>query len=60
MEFVRDLLSAIPNDACLEESFDVGQILTMPLRQRWTLFGKWKRSYQEMIEQDVRKSKEEY
>jgi hypothetical protein len=64
MEFVRDLLSAIPNaspnDACLEESFDVGQILTMPLRQRWMLFRKWKRSYQEMIEQDVRKSKEEY
>jgi hypothetical protein len=60
MEFVRDLLSAIPNNACLEESFDVGQILTMPLRQRWMLFGKWKRVYREMIEMDLRKSKEEY
>jgi hypothetical protein len=60
MEFVRDLLSAIPNDACLEESFHVGQILTMSLRQRWMLFRKWKRSYQEMMEQDVRKSKEDY
>jgi hypothetical protein len=32
----------------------------MPLRQRWMLFRKWKRSYQEMMEQDVRKSKEDY
>lgn len=60
MEFVRDLLSTIPNDACLEESFHGSQITTMPLRQRWMLFGKWKRVYREMIEQDLRKSKEEY
>jgi hypothetical protein len=60
MEFVRDLLSTIPNDACLEESFHGSQITTMPLRQRWMLFKKWKRVYREMIEQDLRKSKEEY
>ena len=60
MEFVRYLLSSIPNEAYSEESFQIDQIMTLPLRQRWMLFGQWKRVYREIIEQDVRKSKEEY
>ena len=60
MGFVRDLLSSIPNEACLEEDFQADQIMVMPLRERWMLFGQWKRVYREIIEQDVRESTEKY
>jgi len=60
MGFVRDLLSSISNEACLEEDFQADQIMVMPLRERWMLFGQWKRVYREIIEQDVRESTEKY
>ena len=60
MGFVRDLLSSIPNEACLEEDFQADQIMVMPFRERWMLFDQWKRVYREIIEQDVRESTEKY
>ena len=60
MGFVRDLLSSISNENCLEEDFQADQIMVMPLRERWMLFGQWKRVYREIIEQDVRESTEKY
>ena len=60
MGFVRDLLSSISNEACLEEDFQADQIMVMPFRERWMLFDQWKRVYREIIEQDVRESTEKY
>ena len=57
MKQIREQLLDMPNTI---KCVSADQILTLPLSQRWMLFARWKRAYQEIIDQDMRGTEKEY
>lgn len=60
MQYIRDLLLAMPYDDYQMEDFSADQIMYMPLNKRWMLFAQWKRLYQEIVNQDLRDTERDY
>jgi hypothetical protein len=60
MQYIRDLLLAMPYDNYQMEDFSADQIMSMPLSKRWMLFAQWKRLYQEIVNQDLRDTERDY
>jgi hypothetical protein len=57
MQYIRDLLLDEENDIFQEDNFSADRIMTMPLSQRWMLFGQWKRSYENIINEELQEFK---
>ena len=57
MQYIRDLLLDEENDIFQEDDFSADRIMTMPLSQRWMLFGQWKRSYENIINEELQEFK---
>lgn len=60
MQYIRDLLLAMQYETYEPEDFSADEIMTLPLSKRWMLFAQWKRSYQDIVNKDLRDSEMDY
>ncbi|XP_045029940.1 NFX1-type zinc finger-containing protein 1 isoform X2 [Daphnia magna] len=60
MQYIRDLLLAMQYETYEPEDFSADEIMTLPLSKRWMLFAQWKRSYQDIVNNDLRDSEIDY